>query len=79
MYQQLVRNEAGEPMYVENVMDAQEEQEFWCEEMQMRADDPMYAAMREKEEWIARATRVFEDNGLEVPYYVKGSTSCRLS
>ena len=71
MYQQLVKNEYGEPMYVENVMDAQEENEFWCEEMQMRADDPMYAAMREKEEWIARATAVFEDSGLKVPYYVK--------
>jgi hypothetical protein len=71
MYQQLVRNEYGEPMYVENVMDAQEENEAYWEEMQMRAEDPMYAAMREKEEWIARATRAFEDNGVEVPYYVK--------
>ena len=71
MYQQLVRNEYGEPMYVENVMDAQEQEEAYWEEMQMRADDPMYAAMREKEEWIARATRAFEDNGVEVPYYVK--------
>ena len=71
MYQQVVRNEEGEPMYIENVMDAQEENEAYWEEMQMRADDPMYAAMREKEEWIARATRAFEDNGVEVPYYVK--------
>ena len=71
MYQQLVRNEEGEPMYVENVMDAQEENEAYLEEMQMRADDPMYAAMREKEEWIARATRAFEDNGVEVPCWVK--------
>lgn len=71
MYQHLVTNEYGEPMYVENVMDAQEENEAYWEEMQMRADDPMYAAMREKEEWIARATRAFEDNGVEVPYYVK--------
>ena len=71
MYQQMVYNEYGEPMYVENVMDAQEEQEFYWEEMQMRADDPMYAAMREKEEWIARATAAFEEQGIEVPYYVK--------
>jgi hypothetical protein len=71
MYQQLVKNEYGEPMYVENVMDAQEENEAYLEEMQMRADDPMYAAMREKEEWIARATSVFEDYGLKVPYNVK--------
>lgn len=71
MIQQLVRNEYGEPMYVENVMDAQEEQEFYLEEMQMRADDPYYAQMREKEEWIARATAAFEEQGIEVPYYVK--------
>lgn len=71
MYQHLVTNEYGEPMCIENVMDAQEENEAYWEEMQMRADDPMYAAMREKEEWIARATRAFEDNGVEVPYYVK--------
>ena len=71
MYQHLVRNEEGEPMYVENVMDAQEENEAYWEEMQMRADDPMYAAMREKEEWIARATRAFEENGVKVPYWVK--------
>ena len=71
MYQRLVVNEYGEPMYVENVMDAQEEQEFYFEEMQMRAEDPMYAAMKEKEEWIARATAAFEEQGIEVPYYVK--------
>ena len=71
MYQQMVCNEYGEPMYVENVMDAQEEQEFYFEEMQMRADDPMYAAMKEKEEWIARATAAFEEQGIDVPYYVK--------
>ena len=58
-------------MYIENVMDAQEENEAYWEEMQMRADDPYYAQMREKEEWIARATRAFEDNGEEVHYWVK--------
>ena len=71
MYHHLVRNEEGEPMYVENVMDAQEENEAYWEEMQMRADDHMYAAMREKEEWISRATRAFEENGVKVPYWVK--------
>ena len=71
MIQQLVKNEYGEPMYIENVMDAQEENEFMLEEMQMRADDPYYAQMREKEEWIARATAVFEDYGLKVPCSVK--------
>ena len=57
MYQHLVRNEEGEPLYVENVMDAQEEHEFRCEEMQMRADDPYYAQMREKEEWYNKGNR----------------------
>jgi hypothetical protein len=67
MYQQMVCNEYGEPMYVENVMDAQEEQEFYFEEMQMRADDPYYAQMREQEEWCARARAAFESQGIQVP------------
>lgn len=67
MIQQLVRNEYGEPMYVENVMDAQEEQEAYFEEMQMRADDPYYAQMRETEEWCAKARMAFEEQGLDVP------------
>ena len=70
MYQQLVRNEYGEPMYVENVMDAQEQEEAYWEEMQMRADDPYYAQMREKEEWYAKALQCFEEKGIEVPQSV---------
>ena len=70
MYQQVVRNEYGEPMYVENVMDAQEEHEFWCEEMQMRADDPYYAQMREEEEWYNKALACFKEKGIEVPQSV---------
>ena len=68
MIQQVVRNEYGEPMYVENVMDAQEEQEAYFEELQMRADDPYYAQVREKEEWCAKARAAFEEQGIEVPY-----------
>ena len=52
MYQHLVRNEEGGPMYIENVMDAQEQEEAYCEEMQMRADDPIVCStryMKEKE------------------------------
>jgi len=67
MYQHLVTNECGEPMYIENVMDAQEELEAYYEEMQMRADDPYYAQMREAEEWYAKACRAFEEQGVEVP------------
>lgn len=70
MYQQVVRNSEGEPMYVENVMDAQEEYDAYCEEMQMRADDPYYAACREDEEWFAKAKICFEEQGIEVPYSV---------
>ena len=67
MYQQMVYNEYGEPMYVENVMDAQEEYDAYCEEMQMRADDPYYASCRENEEWYEKAKRCFENQGIEVP------------
>lgn len=78
MYQHLVRNEYGEPMYVENVMDAQEEHEFRCEEMQMRADDPYYAQMREKEEWYAKALACFEEKGITVPPSVVETLSREL-
>ena len=67
MYQHLVTNEYGEPMYIENVMDAQEEMEAHFEEMQMRADDPYYAQMREQEEWCAKARAAFESQGIDVP------------
>lgn len=67
MYQHLVTNEYGEPMCIEYVMDAQEEQEAFFEEMQMRADDPYYAQMREAEEWYAKACRAFEEQGVKVP------------
>ena len=78
MYQHLVRNEEGEPLYVEDVMDAQEEHEFRCEEMQMRADDPYYAQMREKEEWYNKALSCFEEKGIEVPPSVVETLSREL-
>ena len=78
MYQQLVRNEYGEPMYVENVMDAQEENEAYLEEMQMRADDPYYAEMREKEEWYNKALQCFEEKGITVPPSVVKTLSREL-
>lgn len=70
MYQ-LVTNEYGEPMGYENVLDPMEEEERWCEEMQMRADDPLYAAYQEAEYWYARACEAFKQQGVEVPEYVK--------
>lgn len=70
MYQQLVRNEEGEPMYIENVMDAQDKEEAYWDEMQMRADDPYYAEMQEKKEWYNKAVQCFEEKGIKVPQSV---------
>ena len=67
MIQQLVKNEYGEPMYVENVRDQYEEEIAYCEEMQMRADDPYYAARQEEKEWYDAACAVFEERGITVP------------
>lgn len=78
MYQQVVRNEYGEPMYVENVMDAQEENEAYLEEMQHRADDPYYAQMCEKEEWYNKALACFEEKGITVPPSVVQTLSREL-
>lgn len=71
MYQNLVRNEDGEPMYVENVLDPQEQEEAYWEEMQHRADDPFYAEQCENESWYNRACAIFEAEGIEVPEQVK--------
>jgi hypothetical protein len=70
MEKRLVRNSEGEPMYVENVRDQYEEEEAWCEEMQMRAEDPLYAASQENEYWYNQALACFEEKGIEVPYDV---------
>lgn len=78
MIQQLVRNEYGEPMYVESVMDAQEENEAYWEEMQHRADDPYYAQMCEKEEWYNKALACFEEKGITVPPSVVRTLSREL-
>ena len=67
MYQQIVRNEDGEPLYIENVRDPYEEEIAWCEEMDERAADPMYAARIEDERWYNIACSVFEERGIRVP------------
>lgn len=67
MEKRLVRNSEGEPMYVENVRDQYEEEEAWCEEMQMRAEDPLYAASQKNEYWYNQALACFEEKGIEVP------------
>lgn len=71
MYQNLVRNEYGEPMYLENVLDPQEQEETYWEEMQHRADDPWYAEQCEKEHWYYKACAIFEAEGIDVPEQVK--------
>lgn len=70
MYQHLVRNEEGEPMYVENVMDAQEQNEAYWEEMEHCANDPHYAAHCEREHWFNKACAIFEAQGIKVPQQV---------
>jgi len=78
MIQQVVRNEYGEPMYVENVRDQYEEEEAWCEEMQMRADDPYYAAQQENAYWYEQALACFEEKGIKVPPSVVRSLQIEL-
>lgn len=67
MYQDLVTNEYGEPMYYENVLDTNEENERYWEEMERRNDDPMYAASQEVDAWYHRACDIFAENGVSVP------------
>lgn len=71
MYQKLIRNEEGEPMYLESVLDPQEQEDAYWEEMQHRADDPWYAAQCEKEHWYYKACAIFEAEGIDVPEQVK--------
>lgn len=78
MYQHLVRNADGEPMYVENIRDPYEEEEAYCEEMDLCASDPYYAQMRENEIWYNRACQIFEDQGLDVPRSVITTLSEKL-
>ena len=67
MNKQVVLNEYGEPMGFEYVRDQYEEEEAWCEEMDMRANDPSYAASQEDEYWYRQACACFEEKGIEVP------------
>ena len=54
-------------MGIEYVRDQYEEEEAWCEEMQMRAEDPFYAARQEDEYWFQQACACFEEKGIQVP------------
>ena len=78
MIQQVVKNEYGEPMGIEYVRDQYEEEEAWCEEMQMRAEDPMYAASQEDAYWYSQALACFEEKGIEVPRSVVETLKSKL-
>ena len=78
MNQQVVRNSEGEPMGIEYVRDQYEEEEALCEEMQMRAEDPFYAAQQEDAYWYQQALSCFEEKGIKVPYDVIQSLKCEL-
>ena len=67
MNRQVVYNEYGEPIFVDNVRDMYEEEEAWCEEMQMRSEDPIYAMQQEQEAWYRKACLCFEEQGIDVP------------
>lgn len=78
MIQQVVKNEYGEPMGIEYVRDQYEEEEAWCEEMQHRAEDPLYAAQQENAYWYQQALACFEEKGIEVPPSVVRSLQIEL-
>lgn len=67
MYQQVVKNQDGEPLYVEEVRSPYEEEIAYCEEMDERAHDPLYAASIEDEKWYNLACSIFEERGIQVP------------
>lgn len=66
MYQ-TVYNEYGEPMGTEYVREPWEEEIAYYEEMDRRAEDPIYAASVENQRWYNAACAAFEDRGIEVP------------
>ena len=78
MNQQVVRNSEGEPMGIEYVRDQYEEEEALCEEMQMRAEDPFYAAQQENAYWYQQALACFEERGIAVPPSVVRSLQIEL-
>lgn len=67
MAYQTVYNEYGEPMGTEYVREAWEEEIAYYEEMDRRAEDPIYAASVENQMWYNAACAAFEDRGIEVP------------
>ena len=78
MGNQIIRNEYGEPIGVEYVRDAYEQEIADCEEMDMRAQDPSYAAAQEDEYWYQQALACFEEKGIKVPYEVIQSLKAEL-
>ena len=67
MYQSLVRNADGEPIGMEYVRDAYEEEISQCEEMDFLAENPAYAAQLEAQRWYDTACEIFKERGIRVP------------
>jgi hypothetical protein len=74
----VVTNELGEPLYIENVRDQYEEEIAYCEEMDLLANDPYYAARKEDRKWYDTACAIFEERGISVPQDVIESLSREL-
>lgn len=75
---QTVFNEDGEIIGTEYVRDQYEEEIAICEEMDMRAEDPLYAAHQENQRWYNIACSIFEERGIRVPEDVIRSLSREL-
>lgn len=75
---QVIYNEEGEAIGMEYVRDAYEQEIAYCEEMDRRAEDPLYAASVENQRWYNIACSIFEERGIEVPYVVKDALAKEL-
>ena len=65
--EQIVYNGYGEPIGTEYIRDCLEEEIAYCEEMDRRAEDPMYAASVENQMWYNAACAAFKERGIKVP------------
>jgi hypothetical protein len=65
-----ILNEYGEPIGVERVKSLYELEEDWCDEMQRRAEDDMYARQCENEYWYNQAISAFKERDIVVPMSV---------
>ena len=76
--EQVIRNEWGEPIGTEYIPSAYEQEIAYCEEMDRRAEDPLYAAQVEEQRWYDEACAAFEERGIKVPDDVINALSREL-